>query len=99
MNGFQAISSLLPIAKYDERYARSLAKYALNIANASRLFYSSYLPENNQDGFVWASSFDHKNYIAYESMIYKFEGMYNPERWPYYFDNYYKQEYSGKEPF
>lgn len=99
MNGVQSLSALLPIAKYDERYARALAKYALNAANATRLFYSGYVGKFNQDGYDWASVNDPKNCISYESMIDNFNSMYTSTSFPYYWQNYYKPEYSGKSPF
>jgi hypothetical protein len=38
------------------------------MANASRLFYSNYLPPENQDGEAWSYEFDPNAYIAHESM-------------------------------
>jgi hypothetical protein len=38
MNGFQQAAALAPLPKYDKRYARAIAKWILNLANASRLF-------------------------------------------------------------
>ncbi len=68
MNGFQQAGALLPVARYDERFARALGKWALNLANASRLFYSNYLPPENQDGREWSVLYDPNSYIAHEAM-------------------------------
>jgi hypothetical protein len=38
MNGFQQAAALIPMIKYDKRFARTVAKWTLNLANASRLF-------------------------------------------------------------
>lgn len=68
MNGYQQAAALAPIPKYDKRYARALAKWILNITNASRLFYSNALPETQQDSYGWASANDPNACIPYESM-------------------------------
>ncbi|MDP2422829.1 MAG: LamG-like jellyroll fold domain-containing protein [Bacteroidales bacterium] len=68
MNGFQQAAALAPLPKYDKRYARAIAKWLLNVANASRLFYWNALPQTNQDSYVWASANDPSACIPYESM-------------------------------
>ena len=68
MNGFQQAAALAPLPKYDKRYARAIAKWLLNITNASRLFYWNALPETNQDSYSWASANDPSACIPYESM-------------------------------
>ena len=68
MNGFQQAAALVPLIKYDKRFARDIAKWALNLANASRLFYSPYLPQASQDDFVWSSTYDPQSVIAYEAL-------------------------------
>ncbi|MFH1121264.1 MAG: LamG-like jellyroll fold domain-containing protein, partial [Bacteroidota bacterium] len=68
MNGFQQAAALSPLPKYDKRYARAIAKWLLNITNASRLFYSNALPETLQDSYTWASVNDTTACIPYESM-------------------------------
>ncbi|MDO9580070.1 MAG: hypothetical protein Q7J06_05820, partial [Bacteroidales bacterium] len=68
MNGFQQAAALAPIPKYDKRYARAIAKWLLNITNASRLFYWNALPETNQDSYAWASVNDPTACIPHESM-------------------------------
>ena len=68
MNGFQQAAALVPMVKYDKRFARAMAKWTLNLANASRLFYSQYLPQTSQDDFDWSSSHDPQSVIAYEAL-------------------------------
>ncbi len=68
MNGFQQASALVPLMTYDKRYTRSIAKWVLNVANASRLFYPKYLPETNQDDFTWSNTYDPESAIAYEAI-------------------------------
>ena len=68
MNGFQQAAALAPIPKYDKRYARAIAKWILNVTNASRLFYTNSLPPANQDSYEWASLYDPDACIPHESM-------------------------------
>lgn len=68
MNGFQQAAALVPMVKYDKRFARAIAKWTLNLANASRFFYSQYLPETSQDDFAWSAAHDPQSVIAYEAL-------------------------------
>ncbi len=68
MNGFEQAGALVPMVRYDDRFATAIAKWVLNMANASRLFYSNYLPDDMQDNENWANIYDPDSYIAYESM-------------------------------
>ncbi|MCF6269114.1 MAG: T9SS type A sorting domain-containing protein [Melioribacteraceae bacterium] len=68
MNTFEQIGTLAPLVRYDDRYARTIGKWILNAANASRLFYSKYLPDNNQDSKAWSQVYDPNSYIAYEAI-------------------------------
>ncbi len=68
MNGFQHAAALAPLPKYDKRYARAIAKWLLNVTNASRLFYWDAIAQTNQDSYDWASANDPSACIPYESM-------------------------------
>lgn len=68
MNGFEQVGALVPMVRYDDRFATAIAKWVLNMANASRLFYSKYLPDDMQDNEDWTNTYDPNSYIAYESM-------------------------------
>jgi hypothetical protein len=68
MNGFEQAAALVPLVKYDKRYVRTVAKWTLNVANASRLFYSNALPASHQDSFLWSSLHDPNSVIAYEGL-------------------------------
>jgi hypothetical protein len=74
MNGFQQTAALAPLPKYDKRYARAIAKWLLNLTNASRLFYSNSLPQANQDSYAWSSANDPTSCIPHESMKQVFQG-------------------------
>ncbi|MEJ5352550.1 MAG: LamG-like jellyroll fold domain-containing protein [Melioribacteraceae bacterium] len=69
MNTFQQIGALVPVARYDERFARAIGKWVLNAANALRLFYSKYLDDLHQDSEDWAQIYDPNSYIAYEALL------------------------------
>jgi hypothetical protein len=68
MNTLQHVAILAPIARYDDRYAYAIGKWVLNAANASRLLYSSSLPDTNQDGVSWSRINDPHSYIGYEAV-------------------------------
>ncbi|MFH1852413.1 MAG: LamG-like jellyroll fold domain-containing protein [Candidatus Neomarinimicrobiota bacterium] len=68
MNGFEMAGALVPMVRYDDRFARAIGKWVLNMANASRLFYAGFLPDSLQDGETWAHQYDPNSYIAHESM-------------------------------
>lgn len=74
MNGAQAVGALAPIARYDQRFARAIGKYVLNVANQSRLFFSNYLAPDNQDSYAWASTYDPNGYLAYEGLRQRLNG-------------------------
>ncbi len=68
MNTFEQVGALVPMVRYDDRFARAVGKWVLNAANAARLFYPKYLPANHQDNNDWASQNDPQSYIAYEAL-------------------------------
>lgn len=68
MNTFQQAGALLPLLRYDDRFANALGKWMLNVANASRLFYTEYLPAGNQDSDEWAFVYDTNSVLAHEAM-------------------------------
>ncbi|MCX6151260.1 MAG: T9SS type A sorting domain-containing protein [Ignavibacteriales bacterium] len=68
MNTIQQIGALVPLVRYDDRFARAIGKWVLNAANAARLFYPKYLPDVKQDSEEWAKQFDPDSYIAHEAL-------------------------------
>lgn len=74
MNGFQQAAALAPVAKYDKRYARTIAKWILNVANASRLFYPAFRPADKQDDFTWSNEYDPASVIGYEALKESIDG-------------------------
>ena len=75
MNGFEQAGALIPMIRYDDRFARILGKWMLNVSNASRLFYPNYLPDENQDSEEWSHQYDPNSYIAHESMRETYQGI------------------------
>lgn len=76
MNGFQQAAALAPLIKYDERFAKDIAKWLLNLANSSRFFYSKYLSEDKQTDFEWCNRNDPSSVIAYEAIKENWNGKY-----------------------
>lgn len=68
MNGFQQAAALVPMTRYDDRFARALGKWVLNLANASRLFYPNALPPEHQDSEAWSFEHDPQATIAHEAL-------------------------------
>lgn len=66
LNGYQQAAALVPLIKYDKRFTRDLAKWTLNVANASRFFYRTYL--TNQDDYDWSIANDPDAVIGYEAL-------------------------------
>lgn len=68
MNGLHQAAALVPMVRYDKRFARAIGKWILHLANANRLFYNSFLPSDRQDATVWSTANDTENVIGYEAL-------------------------------
>jgi hypothetical protein len=68
MNTFEQAGALVPLVRYEPRFARAIGKWMLNAANAARLFYPQYLPDANQDSRAWSRQFDSASVIGHEAM-------------------------------
>ncbi len=68
MNTFEMLGAVIPMVRYDERFARTIARWALNAVNAARLFYANALPAQNQDSENWAWQYDPNAVISYEAL-------------------------------
>ena len=68
MNTFEQIGTLVPMTRYDDRFARAIGKWVLNASNAARLFYTNFLPDENQDSEEWAHQYDPGSYIGHEAL-------------------------------
>ena len=68
MNTFEQVGALVPIVRYDDRFARAIGKWVLNATNAARLFYTNYLPDQNQDSEEWSHQYDPNSYIGHEAL-------------------------------
>jgi hypothetical protein len=66
MNTFEWAGALAPIARYDQRFAHDLGKWLLNVANNSRLFYSTYVPLDHQSTPNWLNGTN--DIISYEGL-------------------------------
>lgn len=72
MNTFQAAAALVPLVRYDPRFAVDIGKWLLNLANNARLFYPKYLPPNQQSSFAWAE--ESRNLVSYEGLRKEWQG-------------------------
>lgn len=68
MGTFENVGCLVPIVRYDDRYARAIGKYVLNAANAARLLYGNGLDADHQDSEEWIESYDPTYCIGYEGL-------------------------------
>ncbi|MCY3018042.1 MAG: glycoside hydrolase family 130 protein [Planctomycetota bacterium] len=68
MGTLQGPAWLVPVARYDQRYARAIARYALHAANSSRLFQGVDLDWDHQDHKDWKDRWDPKNLLFYEAV-------------------------------
>lgn len=67
MNTYVLGGTLVPLVRYDERYARAVGKWMLCAMNAVRLCYPDELPADMQSSPGWHSN--PPNVIAYEGLI------------------------------
>ncbi len=68
MNTFQWAGALVPLARYDARYAHDIGKWVLNLANAARMFYPNAHDAANQSSSDWSKTHDTQSVIAYEGI-------------------------------
>jgi hypothetical protein len=66
MNSFDMAWPLVPMVRYDNRYAVAIGKWMLNAANAARLFYPYEIDDQHQ--WLPAKKEITKNVIAYEGL-------------------------------
>jgi hypothetical protein len=72
MNTFAMAWPMVPMVRYDDRYARAIGKWMLNAANAARLFYPDAHPPERQSCPGWKG--DPKHVIAYEGLRHLWDG-------------------------
>ncbi|NLC55219.1 MAG: hypothetical protein GX774_00090 [Armatimonadetes bacterium] len=72
MNTFAQAGALVPLVRYDARYARAIGKWMLHLATAARLFYPKELPADHQSSAFWQG--DPEGVIAYEGLRREWNG-------------------------
>lgn len=72
MNTFAQAGALVPLVRYDTRFARAIGKWMLNVANSARLFYPGELPPDHQTSGFWHG--DPQHVIAYEGLRHRWQG-------------------------
>ena len=68
MGSLQGPSWLVPVARYEPRYARAIAKYALHAANSARLLQGYGLTDVQQDHAAWKRKDDPERLMFYEGL-------------------------------
>jgi hypothetical protein len=66
MNTFAQAGALVPLVRYDKRFARAIGKWILHLASAARLFYPGELPPGHESSAGWTG--DPKGVVAYEGL-------------------------------
>ncbi|MGB9757235.1 MAG: hypothetical protein ACPLZE_01990 [Candidatus Bipolaricaulaceae bacterium] len=66
MNTFVWAEPLVPLVRYDPRFARVVGKWLLHVAVNARLFYAPFLPADHQSSAFWAET--SKGVIPYEGL-------------------------------
>ncbi|MBP3962823.1 hypothetical protein [Paenibacillus lignilyticus] len=69
MNTFAAAMGIVPVARYDQRYARAIGKWMLNAASNARLYYGDQVRATLQDSAFWTGDPNHG--IPYEGLRYR----------------------------
>ncbi|WNH11157.1 hypothetical protein [Thalassobellus suaedae] len=69
MNTYDAMWPLVPMVRYDQRYASAIGKWMLNASNALKFFYPYEMPEDHQT--IPEQKKHTKGVIAYEGLIKK----------------------------
>jgi len=72
MNTFAQAGALVPLVRYDDRYAQAIGRWMLNLANAARLFYPGKLPPGHESCPAWQG--DPQGVIAYEGLRHQWQG-------------------------
>ncbi len=67
MNTFDLAWPLVPMVRYDQRYATAIGKWMVNAANAARLFYPNDIPDSLQA--LPSKKAITRNVIAYEGLV------------------------------
>ncbi len=68
LNGVQQAGALVPLVRYDKRFARTVGKWMLNVANATRLMFPGFLPSHLQDASAWSAEYDPEGVMGYEAL-------------------------------
>ncbi len=73
MNSYIYPMALVPMVRYDDRFANSIGQWMLNLTNSARLFLKSGLPASNQTNASWNDA--PSNYYSYEGVKESYDGV------------------------
>jgi hypothetical protein len=74
MNTFSMAGQIVPVARYEPRFARAIGKWMLNAANSIRLLYTDGLPDDYQTCSQWAKKYDKNACLTYEGLRKAYKG-------------------------
>jgi autotransporter-associated beta strand protein len=66
MNSYLYPAALVPLVRYDDRFANSIGQWMLELTNSSRMFLQNDLPAGNQTNASWNDA--PSNYYSYEGV-------------------------------
>jgi hypothetical protein len=69
MSSLLGPSWIVPVVRYDQRYAKSIARYVLNAANSIRLLQGFQLDGDHQDHGAWKDEWDPNYLLFYEALM------------------------------
>ena len=75
LNGVQQAAALVPMVRYDKRFARAIGKWMMNLTSATRLFYPGFLSASRQDATAWSNAHDPDHVLGYEALKEKYQNL------------------------
>ena len=75
LNGIQQAAALVPMLRYDKRFAHAVGQWLTNLINATRWFYPNELPNDKMDAADWSSVHDPDGVIGYEALREVWQGV------------------------
>ena len=75
MESYQGPAWLVPVVRYDQRYARAIGIFALNAANSCRILQGYQMDWNHQDHKDWKDKWDPNYVLSYEGALSEDRGL------------------------
>ncbi|MCF7974114.1 MAG: hypothetical protein K9N55_09890 [Phycisphaerae bacterium] len=75
MESYQGPAWLVPVVRYDQRYARAIGIYAVNAANSCRILQGYQMDWDHQDHKDWKDQWDPNDLLSYEGVLSEDRGL------------------------